>query len=140
MSTFPLEIVTPERIAYANQVDRVSVPSSMGTLGILHRHAPLFAQLTEGEVKIVKDDQEFFLAIGGGYIEVTKKKVMILVTRALHAHELNEQEILKAKQVAEEALKQTPTGEISITAEAALRQSLIDLKLLRRKRKKLSSE
>ena len=134
---FQIEIVTPERIAYTDRVTYVSVPSALGTLGILPKHAPLVAQLIEGEVKIKKNSDEVYLAIGGGYIEVTKDKVMILVTRALHADELNEQEILRAQKEAETALQQKPTPETFISAQALLRQSLVDLKLLNRKRKKI---
>lgn len=134
MNTLYLEIITPDRIAYTDDVDMVVVPSTMGTIGILPRHIPLFAQLTEGELKIRKGNEEFFLAIGGGFLEVTKAKVSILVTRAIHARELNEQEILKAKKEAEEALTRKPSGKELIAVQTLYRQSLIDLRLLRRRK------
>lgn len=134
MLTFLLEIITPERIAYTNQVEMVSVPSALGTMGILPRHVPLFSQLVEGELKIKTGKDELFLAIGGGFIEVTKNKVMVLVTRAMHAKELNEKEILEAKSRAEEALKQKPTGSELLSVQAYLRQSIVDLKILRRRK------
>jgi len=118
-----LEIVTPERIAYTDSVDMITVPGVDGILGILPRHAPLFAQLTEGEVKISKGNQELFLAIGGGFIEVMPKKVMILVTKAMYADELNETEINQAKIQALEALKQKITPQEKIIAQAMLRQN-----------------
>ncbi len=129
-----LEIVTPERIAYTDSVDMITVPGVDGILGILPRHAPLFAQLTEGEVKISKGNQELFLAIGGGFIEVMPKKVMILVTKAMYADELNETEINQAKIQALEALKQKITPQEKIIAQAMLRQSIVDLKLLRKRK------
>lgn len=134
MSTFLLDIVTPDRIAFSEEVEMVSVPSAMGQLGILPHHAPLFAKLGDGELKIVKNGKETFLSIGAGFLEVTKEKTTVLITRAVHQDELNEEEILKAKKEAEEALKQKPTGEMKISAEAAFRRSLIDLKVLRRRR------
>jgi len=134
MSTFLLEIVTPDRLVFAEDVEMVSVPSAMGQLGILPRHVPLFSQLVEGELKIVKDGKESFLSIGGGFLEVAGKKTTILITRVVNQDELNEEEILRAKKEAEEALKQKPTGEVRIAAEAAFRRSLIDLKVLRRQR------
>lgn len=129
-----LEIVTPDRLAYADDVNFVTAPGISGTLGILPRHAPLFAQLTEGEIKIRKDKDEIFLAIGGGFIEVTKNKVMILVTRAVHAHELNETEIINAQKQAQDAIKNPPSVEARAAAQILLRQSIIDLKLLRRRK------
>lgn len=132
--TFHLEIITPDRIAYTDEVEMVVVPSSLGTIGILPRHIPLFAQLNEGELKIKKGTEEIYLVIGGGFIEVTKSKVSILVTRAVHARELNEQEILKARREAEEALKRKPIGKELTAAQTLFRQSIIDLRLLRRRK------
>lgn len=136
MNKIILEIVTPEDIVYSDEVDMVTVPSAVGTLGILPRHIPLFAQLIEGELKIKKQDQESLLSIGGGFIEVTKTKVIILVTRAVHATQLNEKEILQARQNAIEALKRQPKGEESVMAQVLLRQSLVDLRLMRKMKKR----
>ena len=44
-----------------------------GTVGILAHHAPLFSALTEGELKITAGNKEYFLAVGGGFMEVGKK-------------------------------------------------------------------
>lgn len=134
MSTFFLEILTPERVAYSDQVEMLTAPSTSGVIGILPHHIPLFTRLKEGEVKIVKDRQEYYLAIGGGFLEVTPQKVIVLVTEAYHAAEINEQEVLAAKKAAEEALAQKPTGEALLSAQASFRRSLIALKVLRRRR------
>ena len=130
-----LEIITPDRIAYSEEVDMVIVPGVMGTLGILPKHIPLFAQLTEGELKIKRGNEDFFLSIGGGFVEVTKTKVSILVTRAVNSQELNESEIIKAKTEATEALKRKPEGQDLSMARAMLRQSMVDMKVLRRRRR-----
>ena len=133
MKSFLLEIVSPERLAYAEQVEHVSVPSVNGQLTILPHHTALFAALEEGEVIIRKDKENQFLAIGGGYVEVSKEKVMLLVSRAYHADELNEQAILKAKQQAEEAIKKGVGGEELHAAQSLLRSALVDLKVIRRR-------
>lgn len=136
MKTFLLEIITPEKVAFTDAVDMVNVPSATGTLGILSRHVPLFAKLVEGELKIKRGNEEYFLAIGGGFVEITHDKVMILVTRAVHANQLNEQEIEKAKKAALEVLKQKPSQEAIQTANVLYRQSLVDMQILRRRRKR----
>jgi F-type H+-transporting ATPase subunit epsilon len=138
MSDIHLEIITPEKIAFTDTVDMVTVPSAMGTMGVLHNHVPLFAQLVQGELKIKKGNEEYFLSIGGGFIQITKDKVMILVTRAVHASDLNEQEIIKAKQSALDALKSKPSGEAMALAATLYRQSLVDLAILRKRKKGLS--
>lgn len=134
MKNFFLEIITPEKIAFSDTVEMVSVPSETGTLGILADHIPLFAKLTEGELKVVKEGKEIYFSLGSGFLEVGKKKVTILVTKALNADEIDEEKLLAAKKAAEEALKQKPKGEALVSAQALLRSTLIDLKVKRRKK------
>jgi len=134
MKTFHLEVVTPEKIAFVGEVEMVSAPSAEGTLGILAGHAPLFAKLTEGELKILKEGKEDFFSLGEGFMEVLPERTMILVTKAVNADELDEENLLRAKKAAEEALKQGPRGEALVSAQALLRSTLIDLKVKRRRR------
>ena len=47
-----LEIVTPERLAFAEDVDAVVCPGIEGELGILPHHAPLLTTLGVGELLI----------------------------------------------------------------------------------------
>jgi len=131
MKQFLLQIITPERLAYSEQVESVSVPSVDGRLMLLPRHAKLFASLAEGQIKIIKDHKESFLAIGGGFVDVVKDEVVILVSRAVHAHELNEVEIEKAKKSAQELLARAPQGIERAQAMALLRRSLIEDALLK---------
>ncbi|MCR4263187.1 MAG: ATP synthase F1 subunit epsilon [Candidatus Roizmanbacteria bacterium] len=134
MKTFSLDIVTPERLALTQQVELISVPGTEGELTILPHHVPIFASLTEGEVRIHHENEDYFLSIGGGFIEVTPTKVTLLVTRAYKAEELNEKAILKAKEEAEAAIKKGGAPEDIKAAYALLRSSLVDLKVLRRRR------
>ncbi|MBI2405127.1 ATP synthase F1 subunit epsilon [Candidatus Gottesmanbacteria bacterium] len=131
---FPLEIITPERQAFAQEVESVTVPTSRGSIGVLAHHVPLFSALTEGEVKITADNKEYFLAIGGGFMEVTPKSVIVLVSRAFHAEELNEAEIKKAQEAAKAVLHARAKGAEFSQAQAVLRRSILELKVLRRRK------
>jgi F-type H+-transporting ATPase subunit epsilon len=133
--TFLLELVTPERIAFSEQIDQVSVPTVDGEITILPNHIPLFSQLAEGELHIKQGAKDTYVALGGGYIQVDKKKTVILATRAFKADELNEKALLQAKQEAEDALKRKPEGEELAISQALLRSTLVDLKVLHRRRK-----
>lgn len=135
MEMYPLEIITPERRVYSDTVGEVSVPTANGEISILAHHAALFTALTEGEVKIKTGTRELFLAIGGGFMEVTQGGVSILVARAYHADELNEAEIKRAEQAARDALKQKVKGMERSAALALLRRSTIEMKVMRRRRK-----
>lgn len=134
MNTFLLEIISPECIAYSDNVEMVTAPSAIGVVGILHGHVPFFTRLVEGEVKITKNGEDSYLAIGGGFLEVTLEKSIILVTSVYHAEEINEQEVMAAKKRAEEALASKPTGIALIEAQSLFRRSIIAMKVMRRKR------
>lgn len=110
------------------------VPTVNGMVGVLALHEPLFSALTEGEIKITAASKEYFLAIGSGFMEVTKSGVTILVTSAFHAHELNEAEIKKAQAAAKEALAKHITGVELSAAQALLRRSVLELKVLHKRR------
>jgi F-type H+-transporting ATPase subunit epsilon len=135
MTTFTLEIATPEQLAYSEQIEQVTVPSVDGQLTILPHHVPLFATLGEGEVVIRAKGENTYLAIGGGFIEVTPKKTIVLVTRAVNANELNESAIEKARKEAQDAIEKGATGESLQAAQALLRSTLVDLKVARRRRR-----
>ncbi|HUD19627.1 MAG TPA: ATP synthase F1 subunit epsilon [Patescibacteria group bacterium] len=136
MTKFLLEIITPQRQAFAEEVDSVVVPTQNGSIGVLAHHEPLFSSLSEGEIKITVGPKEYLLAIGGGFMEVAQSKVSILVSRAVHAHELNETEIKKAQEAAKNVIAGRATGDELATAQAMLRRSLLELKVYRRHRQR----
>ncbi|MEK7065649.1 MAG: ATP synthase F1 subunit epsilon [Patescibacteria group bacterium] len=133
---FLLEIITPERKAYEETVDDVNVPTVEGHIGVLGHHVPLFTILSEGEIKIREGNKEFFMAIGGGFMEVTASRVSILVSRAVHADELNEAEIKKAEVSARDLIANEARGVELAGAQAILRRSLLEMKVLRRHRQR----
>ena len=130
---FHLDIITPERKVFSEEVTSVVVPTVNGQIGVLAQHEPLFSALTEGEIKVSIGSKEYFLAIGEGFMEVKKDGVNILVTRAFHAHELNEAEIKKAQAAAREALTKSVPGIDRATAQAILRRSMLELKVIHRR-------
>lgn len=134
---FQLEIITPERTAYTDTVSIVSVPTPNGTIGVLPKHVGLFTVLSDGEIKITASTKELFLAIGGGFMEVTKEKVLILVSRAVHADELNEKAITDAQLRARDIIAGKVGREELAAAQAVLRRSILEMKVLRRHRKRV---
>ncbi|OGG08395.1 ATP synthase F1 subunit epsilon [Candidatus Gottesmanbacteria bacterium RIFCSPHIGHO2_02_FULL_40_24] len=138
MKSINLEIITPERVVFKDEVKYISAPSETGQIGILPDHVPLFTILEEGEIKIERNGEEIFIAIGGGFLEVARNYASILVTSAYHAEEINEAEVLEAKKRAESALSEKPAGEALTAAQLQFRRSQIALKVLRRKRRPLT--
>lgn len=89
-STFPLDIVTPERTVLSEEVIYAQLPSVEGSLGILAGHAPLIAVLGVGEcvVKLPSGAEEQF-ALSGGFVTVARDKVTVLADSADRASEID---------------------------------------------------
>ncbi|MFF2481290.1 F0F1 ATP synthase subunit epsilon [Paenibacillus sp. NPDC058071] len=82
MSTFLVEIVTPERKVYAETANMVTVTGAEGSLGILPNHIPLVTTLRIAPITIKRDGKVDVIAASGGFIEVRKDKVVILAESA----------------------------------------------------------
>jgi len=104
MSTFLLEIVTPERKVYAEDVDMVIVKGTEGEMGILPNHVPLVTPLKIAPVTIKKGRSEEVIAVNGGFIEVRKDKIVILAESAELQSDIDEERAKAAKQRAENRL------------------------------------
>ena len=136
MATFRLELVTAERLVYSNDVDMVIAWGTEGQLGILPLHAPLMTMLQPGELVVKKDDEEFYLAVTGGFMEVRPDKVIILADACERADEIDISRAQEARRRASELMKAPPTEVDLATAEAALRRSMVRLKVAEKIRRR----
>lgn len=135
MATIHVDIVTAERTVFSDDVEMVTAPGIDGELGILPRHARLLTALQVGELRIKKGDEEILMAIGGGFMDVTPDRVVILADSAERAEEIDEARAEAARQRAERLMSQKLSDMDFARAEAALRRSLIRLKVVERRRR-----
>jgi F-type H+-transporting ATPase subunit epsilon len=92
--------------------------------------------LQPGELIIRKDDGESYLAVSGGFLEVRPEKVVILADACERADEIDIARAEDAKQRAG-ALMESPTADSdTAAAEAALRRSLVRLRVAERSRRR----
>lgn len=136
MTTLKLEIVTAEQSVYADEVDIVVAPGVVGQLAILPHHAALMTMLEPGELCVRKGNEETFIAVSGGYLEVLDNKVIVLADTAERVEEIDAARAEAAKGRAEERLKASVTDADHALAEAALRRSLARLKVTERRRRR----
>jgi ATP synthase F1 subcomplex epsilon subunit len=134
VATLRLEIVTAEREVFSDDVSEVVVWGTEGQMGILPHHAPLMTMLHPGDLLVKKDNEEYYLAVSGGFLEVRPDKVVILADACERAEEIDIERAEAAKHRAEETLKAAAPQLDAATAEAALRRSMARLKVAERKR------
>ncbi len=134
MSTIHVDIVTAERTVFSDEVEMVIAPGIDGELGILPRHAPLLTALQVGVLRLKKGGEEILMAIGGGFMDVTPTKVVILADSAERAEEIDVARAEEARRRAEQLMRQKLSEVDFVRAEAALRRSLVRLKVAERRR------
>jgi len=134
-ATLKLEIVTPEAKTYSEDVDMVTLPGVEGEMGIYPQHVPLLTQVSAGEVVVRKGGQDYFLAIGEGFVEITGERVAILTDMAIRAENIDESKAEEARKRAEERLSEKLDDEEAAMVSAALAHSLAQLNVKRRQRK-----
>jgi F-type H+-transporting ATPase subunit epsilon len=135
MATIKLEIVTPEAKIYSEDVDMVTLPGIEGEMGIYPMHIPLMTQVVAGEVAARKGGQDYFLAVGDGFVEVTGDRVAILTDMAIRAENIDEAKAEEARKRAEARLSEKLSEEETATVQAALLNSLTQLNVKRRQRR-----
>jgi F-type H+-transporting ATPase subunit epsilon len=129
-----LEIVSPERRAYADEVDMVIVPGIDGELGILPHHTRLISALGIGELRIKKGGTEQILFISGGFVEVRPDKVVVMADLAEHSDEIDEQRAVDARKRAEAELEQARAPADIARVRAALQTALMRERIAVRRR------
>jgi len=133
-ATLKLEIVTPDAKVFAEDVEMVTLPGVEGEMGIYPNHVPLLTQIVAGEIIARKGGQDYFLAIGEGFVEVTGDHVAILADMAIRAENIDEAKAEEAKRRAEARLAEKLGDEETAAVQAALMHSTAQLKVKRRGR------
>jgi F-type H+-transporting ATPase subunit epsilon len=133
-ATLKLEIVTPEAKTYSEDVEMVTLPGVEGEMGIFPMHVPLMTQIVPGEIAVRKNGQDFFLAVGEGFVEITGESVSILTDMAIKAGDIDETKAEEARKRAEARLQEKLSDDEIASVSAALAHSLAQLQVKRRQR------
>ncbi len=129
-----LQIITPEKIVKEVEVKSVTLPTDLGQITVLPGHQPLLAHLEEGIATYTEDGVVVDLALGGGFAQTDGKSVKILVSKAYGQDEIDEKLTTEALARAEKILKESGSESEKAEARSLIRRSIIDSKLLKRKR------
>ena len=90
MATFTFELVSPERLLFAGDVESVVVPGTEGEFTVLKDHAPLMSTLKPGVVTMVETGaKRTQLFVRGGFADVNPAGLTILAETAVPLAELD---------------------------------------------------
>ncbi|OGM28287.1 ATP synthase F1 subunit epsilon [Candidatus Woesebacteria bacterium RIFCSPLOWO2_01_FULL_39_61] len=134
---FHIDIVSLQGSIYSGEASEVILPSTEGEITVLSRHMPIVTTLTLGEVVVKTPTDTINLLIGKGVFSFSDGLGRLLVEDVRFSDEISEEKVLEAKKTAEELIEKGVKGEEKERAAYALRKSLFDLKIVRRKKKRL---
>ncbi|MCU0332697.1 MAG: F0F1 ATP synthase subunit epsilon [Ignavibacteriaceae bacterium] len=125
MSELKLEIITPEKPIFKDQIEAVTIPGTLGSFQILKDHAPIISSFEIGVIKVKKASAETFYTTSGGTVEVSQNNVLVLADSIEKVDDIDEDRAEKAKQRAEERLRKKHEEDIDeARAKAALNRAL----------------
>lgn len=89
MATFHFDLVSPEKLAFAGEVDQVDIPGVEGDFGVLAGHAPVVAAVRPGILTVTSGSKHEKIIVLGGLAEVSDKGLTVLADVAHSLQELD---------------------------------------------------
>ncbi len=126
--TFYLEIITPDRQFYTGPAESLVMPALDGAYGVEPGHEPIVTALDAGELRYKVDGQWQTAAVAGGFAEVMPEYAILLVSAAEHPEEIDGKRAERARERAEERLRQKESVQEYYRSKAALARAMARLK------------
>jgi len=90
--SFKLEIISPEKIIFSDNVTMVTLPSYEGDMSVLKHHISIITFLRPGIIKIQKNDgsfEEFF--VQDGTVEYFNDSLVVLSASAINVKNISKE-------------------------------------------------
>jgi len=124
MNKVKLQIITPGKKFFEDEVQLVVVKGVEGSIGIMYDHEPFVTPLGIGPIKILVDNKIKHAAISQGYVEVMEEKVVILADTAEWPEDIDVSRAERAKERAEKRLEKKENHMELLRAEIALKKAI----------------
>lgn len=135
--TIHVDVVSAESLIFSGEAEFVALPGEAGELGIYPKHTPLITRIKPGAVriKVVGREEEEFVFVAGGILEVQPNAVTVLADTAIRGTDLDEAKANEAKKMAEELLVNKESKIDYAKAQAELATAIAQLAAIARLRK-----
>lgn len=124
---FRLEIISPDKIFYTNDVFMAEYNTTEGEVGIYANHIPMTQIIAPGRLTITEENGEKTAALLSGFVEITQEKVTILAEAVEWPQNIDVERAKEAKIRAERRIGSDKSDIDMIRAELALKRALIRL-------------
>ena len=133
MSTFPLDIVTPEGSLFSGQAEALRLRTTEGYVSIRAGHTDYIAALDIGRVDVTREGQTRAAACGGGFLSVEKGAVRLVATTFEYADAIDAERAALARQSAEAQMAEAREARDLELAKAKLARALNRLQIAKYK-------
>ena len=124
-----LQIITPEKIVYSDEIDEIVVPAIDGEIAILPNHINLLTQIVPGELIVKKGISTQLIAITGGFLEINNNEINILADYAIKAQDVEAARAMEAKKRAEKIMSEKSTEKDFKIAQGELIKAILELRI-----------
>ncbi len=128
--TFHLEITTPEKVLFSDEVTNLEAPGSAGEFQILPGHTPFLTGLKIGHLIFSHEDQLVRISVSGGFCEFKENKAVVIAHTAEKQNDIDVARAETARKRAEERLENTDNPEVDLDrAQLSLLRAINRIKL-----------
>jgi F-type H+-transporting ATPase subunit epsilon len=111
VSSFEVEVLTPEGEVFGGEVRQVSTRTAAGEIGILANHAPLLAELRPAELRLqVGDSETRRYAQAHGWLQVFGNRARLLLEEAIAPEDLDAAALKEQLADAEQRIGESEEG------------------------------
>jgi F-type H+-transporting ATPase subunit epsilon len=135
MKTLYLEIVTPDGPTFKGEVEALVLPAWEGQLGVLPGHEPLVAVMKPGAMRFTREGKEEWLAVSGGFAQISPKKVVVLAETAELAAAIDTARAKASLGAKQQAAKGIMSDEQIAKMQVSLLKELVRMKVAEKGRK-----
>ncbi len=129
MSTYHLEVITPERVFFSGEVESLVVSTSEGKLGILKGHVPMVAGLKAGSLEMKAEGAWKTAACSEGFVTIWEDGVSVMAHSVLWPEEIDRVRAEEAKQRAEEMIRQAKSVQEYVHFKASIARAVARLQV-----------
>lgn len=131
MAKILLEVVTPEKLVASEEVDVVVANGYEGEFAVLPNHTQFLTSLQPGGLWYRQAGKVEWLAVAGGFAEVSDNKMTVLAEAAERARDIDVERARRARERAEQRLRSKEVIDYA-RAQAALQRALARLRIAER--------
>src|SRR6516164_10105728 len=111
MATFLMNLVSPEWLLFAEQVNQADLPGLEGDFGVLSGHAPIVAVLRPGLVTAINGGERRRFVVLGGLAEFSSEALTVLADTASAVEEFDVAALKDRIDELQRDLAQQPPGD-----------------------------